>query len=640
MKNDHYVNYDNQFHRPRKNKPDKGMRIMVAITAVLAVSVLTLGLISLLNNPDNDPVVTSNSAVSSNSNIAVTSGIVIATPTPTPIEERLSYQNPNLYPAVATMNVPIGQPESGLAPSERGITEKIFIGGEVQTSYTRDPAISFGDALDYQLVPGILTFRGNNFRNCSAWGTAVVTEAKLEQVWEYSQLGSLICSTEAAGSGDQYYWTGTLWTGQPLVVQWSWEVQQLMNIYPEKKAKQDLVEVVQAAADGYVYFFDLADGTKTRNPLHLGATVKGTPAIDPRGYPILYIGQGDPNGPDKSVGFRIFSLIDYSLLHFQDGRDSNGKRTWGSCDSSPIINKEADTLIFPSENGLIYTVHLNTYFDITTGGISVAPEVVTYQYTNEKSGYSYGIESSMAVYDHYGYCSDNSGNLMCLDLNTMEMVWSRQLDDDTDVTPVLSEENGRVFLYTGTEVDWQKSVDMTPSFVSYQGASYTYKLDAMTGEEIWQTSEPCYTVIRSGVGALNGGMLGTPIVGKKSISNLVIFPYSQTNGTYSGNRLIAYDKNTGEVAWKYEMSCYSWSSPVDFYDEDGNAYVIICDSIGQVILVNAANGERLDFVQTERFKGTSSATQSGLNMESSPIIFNNTIVIGSRAGSVFGVKIK
>ena len=44
-----------------------------------------------------------------------------------------------------------------------------------------------------------------------------------------------------------------------------------------------------ACMDGYVYFLDLRTGEKTRDPLYLGYTFKGAGALDPRGYPIMYV---------------------------------------------------------------------------------------------------------------------------------------------------------------------------------------------------------------------------------------------------------------------------------------------------------------------------------------------------------------
>lgn len=632
MSQSNYVRYDNQFHRPRKKKQNGGFSALIALTAVLVLTVVVVGLYTWISSMDSSKE--STNETTSGSAGTSSNDIIITTATPVPPVTIASYQNPVLFPGKALMNVPMGQPASGLSPSERGVTQDVMTGDTVISPYTRSPAISMGDPVNFQSVPGILTFRGNNFRNCASWGTTEVTQGALTQMWDFNKVGTKASSSWA------FSWSGTGWTGQPLVIQWDWDVQQMMNLYPDKKAKKGLTEVIIATMDGNVYFLDLDDGTQTRDPIYVGATIKGTPCVDPRGYPLLYVGQGDSNGVDgdanKLIGYRIYSLIDSKMLHFQNGMDSRAFRTnWGACDSSPIVNAASDTLIYPNENGMIYTLKLNTVFDKTAGTISINPESVAYRYLIDGiSGSSIGIESSMSVYDHYGYCNDNSGNLICVDLNTMKLVWVRQLDDDSDVTPVIEEDAGRVYLYVGTEVDWQRTDEL-----DYMGASYTYKIDAMTGDEIWQTDQSCYT--HNGVDKgddINGGMLGTPIVGKKSISDLVIFSYCMTNGQYSGNRLVAYNKDTGEEVWTYEMNQYSWSSPVDVYDAEGNAYIVMCDSVGQIHLVNGKTGKRICYLQTIRNKGTANELKTG-NMESSPIVFNGMIVIGTRAGSIFGVKI-
>lgn len=625
MRNSEYVQYDMPNRRKRRKKSN-GLAALVAVTTVLIIIVSIVFLVSLFSgqNAGDGSGVTS-AAITANPSDMINA--LSATP---PAESASGYQNPVLYPAAAKMNVPMGNPGSGLTAVDRGVVQNIYLEEDEISPYQRSNPIFFGDPLSFQTVPGILTFRGNNFRNCASWGTAPSGATTLEQTWEYSQVGSLHSTFE-------YIWDGTGWTGQPLVIKWSDEVRQLMNMYPEKKAKTGLVEVIQVAFDGKIYFLDLDDGSQTRDPLDVGFTIKGTPCVDPRGYPILYVGQGDNNGADRKVGFRIFSLIDYAMLYYQNGLDPRAYRTsWGACDSSPIVNAESDTLIYPSENGLIYTLKLNTVYNPATGAVTINPENVVYRYlVDGVSGEDVGIESSIAVYDHYGYFTDYTGNLICLDLNTLQIVWIRVLDDDSDVTPVLEEEDGRLYLYTGTEVDWQRTDEY-----DYLGASYTYKIDAMTGEEIWQTSIDCYTHNgETKAGDVNGGMLGTPIVGKQAIKDLVIFSYCMTNGVNSGNRLVAFNKETGEKVWSYEMNHYSWSSPVDCYDAEGNAYIVICDSIGQVHLVNGSNGQRITFLQMIRLKGTDSE-QKSQNVESSPIIFNDLIVVGTRAGSIFGVRIK
>lgn len=637
MSNSMYVRYDNQYQRPKKRKQNNGFVALVALTLVLLFTVFGVLLYSLIPRDDSAGASSASTAATDVNGTSANASIIITTPSPTPAEILAPNQNSVLYPASALINVPMGSPAKGLSPSERGVEQSAMSGDTEVSSYIRATAISFGDPLNYQSIPGILTFRGNNFRNCASWGAITSNPTTLEQTWEYNKIGTLPSSIWT------FSWMGTGWTGQPLAVQWDYDVQQKMNMYPDKKSKKGLTEIIIATMDGKVYFFDMDDGKPTRDPINVGATIKGTPAVDPRGYPILYVGQGDNNGvagtaADGKIGYRIYSLIDSSLMYFQTGMDSRAYRTtWGACDSSPIINAASDTLIYPNENGMIYTVKLNTVFDKVAGKVSINPEKMDFRYLiNGISGSDIGIESSMSIYDHYGYCSDNSGNMICIDLNTLKLVWIRQLDDDSDVTPVIEEEDGRVYLYCGTEVDWQKK-----DVLDYQGASYTYKLDAMTGEEVWQTSYPCFT--HNGVDKgddVNGGMLGTPIVGKKSISNLVIFSYCMTNGLYSGNHLVAYNKETGDKVWDYSMNQYSWSSPVDVYDADGNAYIVMCDSVGQIHLVNGLTGARITYLQLIKNKGLEGENKNAQNIESSPIVINGMIVVGTRGSSIYGVKIK
>lgn len=632
-----YVRYDNQYQRPKRRKQNNGFVALIALTLVLLLTVFGVLLYSLVPRDDSADTSSASTAVTDANGAVTSASIIISTPSPAPIESMAPDQNSVLYPAAALVNVPMGQPAKGLSPSERGVTQSVLSGDTEIAPYLRANAIAFGDPLDYQSVPGILTFRGNNFRNCASWGTVAANPTALEQVWEYNSIGTLSSSSWA------FSWMGTGWTGQPLAIQWDFDLQQKMNMYPDKKVKQGLTEIIIAAMDGKVYFFDLEDGKPTRDPINIGATIKGTPALDPRGYPILYVGQGDSNGVDGTtaegkIGYRIYSLIDSSEMYFQDGMDSRAYRTtWGACDSSPIINAASDTLIYPNENGMIYTVKLNTAFDKAAGTVSINPESVVFRYLIDGiTGSEIGIEGSMSIYDHYGYCSDNSGNLLCIDLNTLQIVWVRQLDDDSDVTPVIEEEDGRAYLYMGTEVDWQKK-----DVLDYQGASYTYKIDAMTGEEIWQTSYSCFTHNGEDKGDdVNGGMLGTPIVGKKSISDLVIFSYCMTKGIYSGNHLVAYNKDTGDKVWDYSMNQYSWSSPVDVYDADGNAYIVICDSVGQIHLVNGLTGVRITYLQLIKNKGLEGENKNAQNIESSPIVINGMIVIGTRGNSIYGVSIK
>ncbi|MBQ8360049.1 MAG: hypothetical protein IJX37_09155 [Oscillospiraceae bacterium] len=224
-------------------------------------------------------------------------------------------------------------------PKNWGVDWEIIKGGSIVDSIP-STAISFGKPEDYFSLPGIATFRGNNFRNSAVYGTAAVTEKTITKAWS-SNIGSL--------NG----WPGSGWTGQPLMVQWDRETKNIMNMFPEKKAKEGLVEVIYATLDGNIYFYDLDDGSYTRNPLYVGMNFKGAGSLDPRGYPIMYVGSGDYMS-GKVPRMYIISLIDGSILYEKSGNDAFSLRPdWTAFDSSPLVDRETDTLIWPGENGIL-----------------------------------------------------------------------------------------------------------------------------------------------------------------------------------------------------------------------------------------------------------------------------------------------
>lgn len=539
--------------------------------------------------------------------------------------------NPILTADRFTSFLSMGSILSELLPSKLGFTTQIYKGGSAVSNFNRTSAINLYDPYQYQNVAGVLNFRGNNFRNAPSYGYVQLQSKTLKQTWERSMGGM-------ASSSWNFSWSGTGWTGQPVMVQWSDEVRAMMNLNADKKAKKGLVEVITASMDGKLYFYDLDDGKATRPAINIGVAVKGTPAIDPRGYPILYVGQGDypPKTPGGKMGFRIFNLIDQSLLYFKNtARDGRAFRPgWGALDSSPIIDAASDTLIYPCENGMIYTAKLNTVFDKSKKTVKITPEFVDYKYKSSITK-SQGIESSIAVYGGYGYYADNSGTINCINLNTMKPVWSRKLDDDSDVTPTLQQVGNRLYLYCGTEVDNQKSVTG-----SYKGNAYVYKMDALTGAVIWKNSYSAYTfndVSNSG-NDVNGGIMGSMVVGKGRYSNLVIASICMSEGYSSGNTIAAFNAETGKLVWNYKMKNYSWSSPVDVYDAEGNLYVLMADAISQIHLIDGSNGTKLDVIQIKK-NFTSAQGTGGGNIESSPAVFGNTLVIGTRGGLLAGVKL-
>ena len=492
-------------------------------------------------------------------------------------------------------------------PANWEIQWDIIEGDEVVDFYERKDKISFGLPKEYTVHEGITTFRGNNYRNDAAFGAAKVNKEEFEILWtnETSSLGQ---------------WSGVGWTGQPLIVRWDDETKKVMNLYKDKKNKKGLVEAICSSLDGHIYFFDLEDGTKTRDTINVGMTFKGTGTLDPRGYPIMYIGSGIASGGKDQRMFAI-SLIDGKILYEQSGSDSKALSHRPAFDSSPIIDAETDTLIWPGEMGVLYTLKLNTDYDKEEGTISIDPEPlakVRYQTKKSRTGnYWIGFEDSCVIVDRYLYISENGGMFFCVDLDTMELVWAQDTADDSNSTPVFDwGEDGNGYIYTAPSLHW--------TAVGGKGTVNAYKLDAVTGEILWQIPYDCHTFP-----SLSGGMQGSPVMGRKGtdLEGVIIYPVAFCPGQSNG-KLVALDTKTGETIWEYDMAYYTWSSPVAVYNEKGKSYIVVGDSAGYLRLIEGSTGEESDSLSL------------GSNMEASPSVFENTVVIGTRGCRIYGIKIK
>lgn len=485
----------------------------------------------------------------------------------------------------------------------------------VTSSYVSDYDISFPRSDEYSDI-GVTTYRGNNYRDSGFFGNINISEQKLEEIWSY-EIGGM------TGAGS--IWPGVGWTGQPCIVKWDKEMLGMMNVYDKFKNETELIEVIYATLDGNIYFLDLKTGEPTRDYIYIGVPIKGTLSIDPRGYPLLYVGQGleaaktnDGEERYKAFGYRIFSLIDSTLLHEIRGYDTFAPRPgWGAFDSSGILDIKNDTYYECGENGVIYIIKLNTVFNKVAKTVSVNPEITKYKYIYE-SEYAYGIESSPSIYEKYMYFTDNTGMLICLDLESLKILWAYNTGDDTDASVALDVTEEGVFLYTANEVDKRGEDDF----------SNIRKFNALTGELLWQVDVPVYYV-----DVINGGALASPIIGKGPIKDLVIFNICKTleDSIWSG-RLVAIDKETGQIRWEYK-SPYSWSSPVDIYTEDNKAYIVYCEHNGKISLIDALTGTQINQV-------TLSLGRQYITIEATPAIYGDILVVGTYAEKIYGVRIK
>lgn len=479
--------------------------------------------------------------------------------------------------------------------------------GQPVKDYKPGDTVAFGDPQTYTTVPGVLVFRGNNARSAPAYGTAEVKDAKLQVAW-----------TQDTGEvrGDGSYWPGAGWTGQPLLVHWPEATRKAMGYADEFANDPNFTEVVYPTFTGVIYRLDLATGKQTRDPIATGCGYKGTGSIDPRGYPLLYTGQGlnDMDGVNCPWQYRIFDLIQNKQVAGWSGSDPAAPRKdWGAFDSSALVNAASDTLIEPAENGLVYKVKLNAKFDAAAKTVSVDPQLTRMEYrtpTSEK----FGIESSAAAYRNLMYAADNDGNLICWDANTMAVIWARNVGDDTDATITLDQTPDGVFIYTGNEID-KRGAAGTNMITNLR------KINALTGEQVWQYDIPA--LYDNGV---NGGLLATPLLGTGEISDMIIFNVAKTTSQSAGT-MVALDKVTGKPIWTRTMKRYSWSSPVQITSTTGKAYGIVTDSGGTMHLFDPNTGKDL------------STLSLGKNTEASPAVYGNMIVVASYARRIWGIKI-
>ncbi|HZJ83575.1 MAG TPA: pyrrolo-quinoline quinone, partial [Clostridia bacterium] len=419
----------------------------------------------------------------------------------------------------------------------------IFLEGGQEFNKNLFDNLIFGDS--YARIEGILTFRGGITRDSPSYGTSNIDEKQLERMWEFTT------STSSWGGGAG-------WTGQPSIVKWSPNIKQIMNLDDKYKADEDFIEAIYASLDGSIYFFDLISGEKSRPPIKVGNPIKGSLSIDPRGWPLLYVGEGIPE--KGSIGYNIYSLIDGDKLYTINGKDPYAQRGWGAFDSSGIIHEETDTLIVPGENGILYIASLNTQFDIEEETISIDPELTRYRY-KVKGQSRLGIESSVAIHRNLLFFADNTGWIQCVDLTTLTPVWLLDGYDDTDASLTLEVEDGIPYIYSANEVDHQP----------IGGSSYIKKINGLTGEIIWESPYKCFST--KGDKPIDGGAFATNVIGKRNIDHLVIFTLARY-GKFNGGLMVALNKETGNEVWIREMENYAWSSPVDFYDKEGNAYII------------------------------------------------------------------
>jgi outer membrane protein assembly factor BamB len=433
-------------------------------------------------------------------------------------------------------------------------------------------------------VEGLLTFRGNPTNTYYGKGPVPTTP---EIKWSYPDNAMCSSSTDL---GVTSTWCGNGWTGQPVL----WE------------RPDGVTELIFGAYDRRLHFVDADSGEPTRSPILTGDIIKGTPTIDPDGYPIVYFGSRDNfyravalDRTEPVVIWEVEALI--SEGRWNDDWDASGR----------IVN---DYLFEGAENGLFHIFKLNRDYD-DLGLVTLDPELVLKMPTYDETllnniGPSYpavSVENSAAIYEGRVYFANSGGRVIGLDITDLEnldqndppIVFDYWVGDDVDASIVIDEEG---MLYVS--VEYERYLERA------QNLGQLIKLNPYAdGDEryVWGmyslTDPPA-----------KGGMWATPALGEELI-------YAVTNKGH----IIGVDRETGEEVWLYQLSPGSWSSPVIV---DG--HLIVASNNGLLRSFFIAGDERSPQLQWTFEVGNG-------NIEATPAVWENMIYVGSRDGFMYAI---
>lgn len=474
---------------------------------------------------------------------------------------------------------------------------------QIQTEISVFDTVHSGELSDYNNLyadaSGYFTFRGGPMRDADFGGRVKGRPTRIEQVWKYiTQVDNTVSSTGSWGGG-------TGWTGQPLYIEWSDTVmKRFRRESPALTADFSKREIIVASLCGYLYFLNYETGTESRVPYNIGNPVKGTASLDPTLNGNLYVGHGIPNA--QPIGQNVFNLFSHERTYIFPGQDNHPWRHWYAFDSSPVV--VGGFLFWPGENGMIYKYRVTAEGQVTLH--------TTLRYRTKGSYGAAGVENSLCVYKNYGFFGDNHGNVICINLNTMEPIWRYDNHDDIDGSIVCQLEDEVPYLYTGCEVDRQ----------GLAGLCHFVKLNGLTGELVWEQQIPTQKLNLNGK-HFDGGLYCTPLLGHGDCEGMIFANICQRDNS-SKAEFTAFSTKTGEVLYRTALKYFSWTSPVAFYNERNQMFVFTGDSNGNAYLIEAKSGEILF---SDRMVN---------NFESSPVVVGNEFVVGSRGQEIYKFRVQ
>ncbi len=459
--------------------------------------------------------------------------------------------------------------------TEREIAESKIL--HVEESFIKSIEQKQDDA-DLKKNNGLLMFRGNKTR--SYYGEGDINTLP-EVLWRYPK--KPMCSESVVGSRKNI-WCGNGWTGQPVV----WE------------KENGKTEIIFGAFDKNVHFVDGENGLPTREPFETGDIIKGSVALDPDGFPLLYFGSRDNK-------LRIGALDQGNMVELWslDANVVNGP--WNNdWDGSPIIRN--DVLYEGGENGWFFSIKLNRHYD-NFGKVAVDPKILfqmpSYddEFLKKIGDQDVSIENSVAMYEDRIYFANSGGRILGLDISEIEngiapIVFDYWTGDDTDASIVIDDEG---MLYIASEEERYNARS--------REVGQLIKLDPYLSIDplVWNIN------IDKPKNA-DGGIWATPALW----NNYLFVP------TNKGD-LLQIDKNSGEIIWQDDIGFHAWSSPIVSNDK-----LIVANCSGEV------RGYDLNEEKPNLIWKFTLETKSCI--ESTPALWDNTLYFGARDGFFYSLR--
>ncbi len=495
-------------------------------------------------------------------------------------------------------------------------------------------------------VEGVLTFRGNPTRNFYGVGP-IPSNPKI--LWRYpisnikkqaqpeptqSEPESPPAPKKLCGTSIdlevESLWCGTGWTGQPAILD-----------------RGIIKWLIFGAYDYNVHFVNADTGKILAAPFPTGDIIKTSVTLDPEGYGLIYFGSRDNYlrviaidhilhatslyDPANTSAQEIWKLrADYPTLTDQELPRTYWNDDW---DSSPLLVD--DFLLAGGENSIFHVIKLNRGFgadnfaELDVGEIYFLPSYTDELFADlerENGGLrdeNVSIESSPVLVGKVVYFANSGGLIQGWNLEPLERnqapvkVFSFWAGDDVDSTIVADDEG---MLYVGVERDrLTERGDEVGQII---------KLNPLLQEDplVWSITDRGFT---------------PNIPNTSGVWSTVAIAGEVVYATTDSGRLLAIDRNDGQILWQKQFRDQIWSSPVVV---DETLIVAVPSETAGIYELRAydvasfsnPNNEELGTGPRSFPKFLWKVSLEGV-VESTPVVWKGKIYVGNRNGHMLAI---